>query len=64
MVCVAFQSGFIYLQASVLLRFLNLIINMLHLRVGGFIDLFSFILSYVLIILRSPKDCKTYFLFL
>lgn len=50
MVYVAFQSGFIYLQASVLLCLLNLVINSLYLIVASFIYVLSFILSYFFII--------------
>lgn len=49
-VCVAFQSGFIDLQASVLLRLLNLVKNSLYLIVASFIEVLSFILSYFFII--------------
>lgn len=49
-VCVAFQSGFISLQVSVLLRSLNLVRNSLYFIAAGFINVLSFILSYFFII--------------
>lgn len=49
-VCVAFQSGFISLQASVLLCSLNLVRNSLYFIAASFIEVLSFILSYFFII--------------
>lgn len=64
--CVAFQSGFISLQASVLLRFLNLVRNSLYFRAASFIEVLSFILSYFFYYLkmRALKIVKLFFFFL
>lgn len=50
MVCVAFHSGFISLQASVLLHSLNLVRNSLYFIAASFIEVLSFILSHFIII--------------
>lgn len=64
-VCDAFQSGFISLQASVLLRSLNLVRNSLYFIAASFIEVFSFILSYFLLFKnKSPKDLETFSFFL
>lgn len=65
MVCVPFQSGFISLQASVLLRLLNLVRNSLYFIAASFTEVLSFILSYFFYYLkmRALKIVKLSFFF-
>lgn len=65
MVCVPFQSEFISLQASVLLRLLNLVRSSLYFIAASFTEVLSFILSYFFYYLkmRALKIVKLSFFF-